>query len=69
MSSRKPRTDHEKRYVRVPKPESKVKDIISYYYAYGPDGVFQGEVKLTPARKEQYEAKGFTFKRRKGESL
>lgn len=55
------------KYARKPKPESRVREIISYYYAYGPDGKFQGEVKLTAKRKAEYEEKGFTFKRRGGE--
>lgn len=66
MSSSNSRRDRERRYVRKPKPESKIQDIISYYFAYGPDGVFAGEVKLTASRKEQYEEKGWTFKRRNG---
>jgi hypothetical protein len=71
VTRRKPIDEYKKKpepnkYARKPKPEQRIPDIITYYYAYGPDGKFQGEVKLTAKRKAEYEAKGFTFKPRKG---
>lgn len=54
--------EHARRYIRTPKPESRIVD--SYYYAYK-DGVFIEEVRLTHDTKKRYEAMGYTFKRRK----
>ncbi|GGR51569.1 hypothetical protein [Streptomyces roseolus] len=55
-----------RRYVRQPKPESKIKTVVSSFFAYDQSGAYKGLVKLTPTRKQQYEAMGFTFKRRNG---
>ncbi|MFE6222961.1 hypothetical protein [Streptomyces sp. NPDC057854] len=55
-----------RRHVRQPKAESKVALVVSSFFAYDQAGAYKGLVKLTPARKQQYEAMGFTFKRRNG---
>ena len=49
------------------KPESKVgMEITKKYWAYDKDGKFKGEVKLTSQKRQEYEAKGMTFKNPKG---
>lgn len=57
--------DLKRRYVRKPKPESKIADLsTSRWYAYDASGDFKGEVLLTNDTKKRYEAKGFTFRRK-----
>lgn len=57
-------SDHERRYVRQPKPESRI-DIVRSYYAYR-DGKSHGVIPLTHDRKRDFEAKGWTFKEARG---
>ncbi|GHG10267.1 hypothetical protein [Streptomyces hydrogenans] len=57
---------HRRRYVRQPKPESKIQHITAMFYAYDRDGTYKERVLLTPERKRDYEARGFTFKRCNG---
>ena len=57
-------TDHERKYVRKPKPESKGPSMIATrkYYGYDSDGKLKGVVKLTNDAKARHEARGYTFK-------
>lgn len=54
-------TEHERRYVRKPKPESKV-TVYQWYRATAPDGTDRGRVRLNNDGRAKWEAKGFTFK-------
>lgn len=54
-------TDHERRYVRKPRPESRI-SVINRWWAFSPEGEAKGLVTLNNNRKRQLEGRGWTFK-------
>lgn len=57
------REEHARRYVRKPKPESKMSmTVMQWYRVTAPDGTDKGRVKLDTDSRRRWEAKGFTFK-------
>lgn len=57
------RAETERRYVRQPKPESKLGlSTTRMYWAYDKNGHNKGQVKLSADSKKRYEGMGWTFK-------